>query len=85
MKKFMYSVFDKQAKLFSLPFNEVNDSAAIRSFKLAISHDGTLLHDCPQDYDLYRVGSFDDENGEFTNDVSRLYNGFSEVKSDEET
>lgn len=61
MKYPMYSVRDKVTS-FMPPICEINENSAIRNFAQAINN-GNLQYQS-EDFDLYRVGSFDDVSGE---------------------
>lgn len=75
----LYSVYDKEGNVFCAPFKEVNDNAAIRGFKVACRNTDTLISKFPQDYDLYAVGEFNENTGEYNSFVKRIYNGFTEL------
>lgn len=59
MKLKMYSIYDKVAAVFNKPFVEVNHPSAIRSFDHSIKENPHL-----EDYDLYFLAEYDDQNGE---------------------
>lgn len=58
-----YSVFDNKAIAFIPPFFMVNDAVAIRNFADAVNDPTHAFHKNPDDYVLYRIGSFDDSVG----------------------
>lgn len=62
----LYSVFDSKMASFSAPFIELRDAGAIRNFT-DWCNDGSnpqnMLFKHPEDYTLYRLGSFDNEQG----------------------
>lgn len=41
-----------------------NDATAIRGFSYAVNNDG-MMNFSPKDYDLYKIGEFDLETGNF--------------------
>ncbi|QCQ84670.1 nonstructural protein [Blackfly microvirus SF02] len=59
----IYSVFDKKSGLFSTLSLFVNHAAAMRSFQDAISTEGSVFCTHPEDFDLYCLGEFVEENG----------------------
>lgn len=61
----LYSVRDKVSGLFGAPINDVNDDCAIRGFQIACNTEGTLMYAKPTDFELYSIGSFDEETGAF--------------------
>lgn len=65
MQTFLYAVFDNKALVFSQPFSAVNDAVAIRIFCGAATGD-TAIANNPQDFVLYRLGSFQDVTGVIT-------------------
>lgn len=71
MKKFdmhYYAVKDLKigfAQLFTCP----NDAAALRSWKQALRAENLPFKDNPADYELWSIGIFDTETGEFTDNL----------------
>lgn len=61
----MYSVFDKKASFFSIPFPAKTQGEAVRTVGDAVNTPGTLLSMHPGDFALYQTGSFDEESGIF--------------------
>lgn len=54
----------KDAKSSFMPCTvDTNDSTAIRNFEHAVRQPGSLLASHPNDFTLFRVGSFDDAVG----------------------
>lgn len=51
---------------FLTPTFDLNDQAAKRNFAYAISKKDTLLYSNAQDYDLYKIGVFDQDSGVIT-------------------
>jgi len=71
MKLNIYSIFDQASGLYSRPFFTQSDGEAVRSFN-DISIDAE--HPCgkhPEDYTLFRLGVFDDTNGNFHNEENQ--------------
>lgn len=54
----IYSVKDSVAGVFMSPFTSVNDNTAMRRYR-----DMTNQVDYKQDFDLYKLGSFDTSTG----------------------
>jgi len=61
-----YSIKDAKANTFGTPYFALNDQVAVRSFKQAANDENTTINKNPEDFNLYRVGKFDDQSGEFT-------------------
>lgn len=61
----VYAVYDDKAKSFGTPFYIQTDGMARRLFCDQVQDDNrpSLLHDHPEDFSLYRVGSFDSDSG----------------------
>jgi hypothetical protein len=65
MKQNGYSIKDAKANTFGTPYFAINDQVAVRSFQQAASDPNTTINKNPEDFNLYRIGSFDDASGEF--------------------
>lgn len=64
MKMNIYAIFDKAIGAYMRPFFMQADGQAIRAFTdLAVQADHEIGQH-PEDYSLYRLGSFDDSNAE---------------------
>lgn len=57
----LYSVYDVKTKLYQYPFQTVNDETAKRSFKHVCNEKNHIFNNNPEDYSLFKVGSWDDE------------------------
>ena len=68
----MYAVYDTVAAVFFKPFTEVNDATAVRCFTQSLEG-----HPSARDYELFRVGSFDDSVGALEPcDLVKIFSGF---------
>ena len=56
----LYSIKDTVAVKFSRPFCQVNDAAAQREFRRALSRE---LDEARDDFELYKLGVFHDDDG----------------------
>lgn len=74
----MYSVKDELTNKFMNPMfienNEISDQMAIRQFKSNINSI-KLWKDNPNDYSLFRVGYFDDEEGAQAGLIEKVISG----------
>lgn len=63
----VYAVLDTRTGVYSPPFLSSTDSAAVRTMRLS-------LRDNPfeQDYQCFRIGSYDDNNGLLIPDTLRF-------------
>lgn len=59
----VYSIRDNKTA-FMQPLYDQSDASAIRGFARAINNEGTIFDFAPADFDLYMVGTFDDQSGE---------------------
>lgn len=62
MKYGLYSIRDFKTG-FLPPTYDINDESAIRNFEHACLNSDSLFFSHPQDYALYRIGSFDTDSG----------------------
>ena len=58
----IYAVRDAQLG-FSSMFTAANDAVAIRNFAGAVNTPGSVIHDCPEDFSICRLGTFDEQDG----------------------
>lgn len=64
MKMNLYSVYDKISKLYTQPMILLNDDIALRIIANCVRNPEHNYSLNPEDYSLYRVGSFDDNTAE---------------------
>lgn len=64
MKMNLYSIKDSKTG-FMHPQVDLNHKSAIRNFELTLAtvSGDTIMGFCPEDFDLYFVGEFDNESG----------------------
>ena len=67
MIKFVCSVYDRAAQVYSSPFYVPHRNVAIRDFTDEVNRAAgdNVLHKHPDDYDLYLLCAFDDADGHF--------------------
>ena len=63
---FAYSWYDTKLKMYNSPNFLINDGAAHRQVEAMANDPGTEIGKFPNDFSLFKVGSFDTENGVFT-------------------
>lgn len=82
----LYSVKDLKSARFGNPFSSFNDEVAIRDFTTLCKdkNPNNLCGIYPEDFDLYCVGSFDEDTGAITPGVLFLVNGSSVAHPDKE-
>lgn len=59
----MYTLWDAKAEAFSMPFFADTDNLAVRIFGDSVLKPGTVLNDHPEDFFLYKVGSWEQSSG----------------------
>lgn len=64
MKYMFYSVFDKGIMAYTRPFMMQADGQALRSFIDEASKPDSEIGKHPEDYSLFRIGTFDETAGE---------------------
>lgn len=69
----MYSVYDRVAEKFMGMFESINDGTAMRAFTAACK-DGQMKQ-APGDYQLYKIGQFDENKGTFANTFRKICDG----------
>ncbi len=68
MKLNIYSIFDQASGLYSRPFFTQSDPEAMRSFTDIATDADHPIGKHPEDYSLYRLGTFDDNKGNMINE-----------------
>lgn len=64
MPKPMIAVYDKKTALFDAPFSCRHKNEAIREWHIVASDRNTKFGKNPEDFDLYEIGTFNEETGE---------------------
>lgn len=67
----IYSIRDVHTG-FMTPTVDQNDASAMRNFGHAVMNAGSLMNSHPKDYSLYRIGTFDTENGNIKTCIPEL-------------
>lgn len=67
MKYYVFAVRDRAADVFGQPHFATSIGSAIRSFSDEVnrSADNNIFNKHPDDFDLYHLGSYDDNTGFF--------------------
>lgn len=71
MKLNIYSIFDQASGLYCRPFFTQSDGEAARSFNDIACDAEHPIGKHPEDYTLYRLGIFDDNNGLLHNEENQ--------------
>jgi len=64
----VYSIHDSKAGCFSRPWYALNDAVAIRSIQQLVNDPSTEICRHAADFSLFRLGTFDDNDGTFHNE-----------------
>lgn len=56
----MYVIYDSKAEIYNQPFHFINDGQATRQFSDAVNNPETDFAKHPEDYTLFRIGTYDD-------------------------
>lgn len=78
MKFGLYSIKDAKTG-YMTPVLEQNDAAALRNFAHAVNQADSIMHDCPNDFSLFKVALFDTDDGVAQLSVPSLIADASEV------
>ena len=68
----IFTIHDITSELYTQPFFGINDAVAIRSCANLVQNPGTTFYDNPEDFRLYHIGTFNDENLEIVQSGPRL-------------
>lgn len=60
-----YSIRDQKAEIFHVPHFKLTHGEAERDFRQLVNDEKSKLNKFPEDYDLYFVGTYDDQTGVF--------------------
>jgi len=64
----IYSVYDSKAETYTPPFFQHREAMAIRTFTDCCNDKGHTFGMHPEDYTLFELGEYDDNNGSITQD-----------------
>lgn len=65
MKLTIYSIHDRKAEIYNRPFYESNEVIAVRNVEMCFSDENNPMFAYPEDFELVRLGTYDDETGKF--------------------
>lgn len=68
----VFSLYDEKAECFNQPFFQKTIGEAIRSMSNLISDPNTVPGKYPQDFTLFQVGEFNEQNGEMVPDKKSI-------------
>ena len=68
MKLSKYTIFDSKLEAYHQDYSLENDAIALRQFA-DMANEETQISKNPEDYSLWRIGSFETTSGELTSEV----------------
>ena len=85
MKYGIYAIRDAAAGVFTAPTIDISDHSAMRNFQQACANADSVMNFAPNDFALYKIGSFDAELGFIEPDSPTvIMNGINCVKKGKE-
>lgn len=70
----LFSVYDLRSKTYGVPWTVANDEMAAREFAASVRADNSKFGRFPEDFELWRIGKWDDLLGAVSNeDMTRLH------------
>lgn len=59
----VFSIRDSKAEIYNQPFFNKSHGEAERNFQMLIADEKSMVSKYPEDFDLYFIGTYDDESG----------------------
>lgn len=75
MKHNYYGIWDNVAKCYAWVGENKNDATFARMCNVMAKDEKTFIGQSPQDYTGFKLAVFEDENGTFTNDTEKVWEG----------
>lgn len=75
MKHNYYGIWDSVAKCYAWVGESKNDATFTRMYDVMSKDEKTFIGQSPQDYIGFKLAIFEDENGTFTNDTEKVWEG----------
>lgn len=74
MQMLVIAIYDRAAGAYGQPFYSTTPSHATRSFADAVARPDpdNVMHRHPDDFELYKLGTYDDQTGIFTTHAPEL-------------
>jgi len=73
MKLLAFSVYDQKAECFGHPFFTSTTGIAARYLQQWLHNPQTTISQNPEDFSLYQVGTWDDNQAKFTTDTPPIF------------
>jgi hypothetical protein len=71
----IYTYLDREAHAYDIPFHTFSDLNAVRKFKIDADKEGSIINKFTQEFDLYKLGTFDMHTGKHTIKMELLLEG----------
>lgn len=65
MKLQVYSIRDAKGEVYNTPFFQKTHGEAERNFRELVKDEKSMVAKYPEDFDLYHLGTYDDQSGTF--------------------
>lgn len=62
----VFAIRDSKSEVYGQPFFQHSSGEAERNFKTLVNDPKSTQHMYPEDFDLYEIGSYDDQTGKMT-------------------
>ena len=63
--KHFYRIFDKVSERYNIVLEQPDDATRIRTLSMEMKNPNSFLANFPDDYDLYRIASYNEEDRTF--------------------
>lgn len=60
----LYALKDTKSSFFNLPWSYMSEPEAVRNMHRLVNDPQTMVHAYPEDYDLYEIGTYDQQTGQ---------------------
>lgn len=75
MEHLYFGIWDNVAKCYAWVGESKNNGTFARMCNTMAKDKGTFIGQSPQDYTGFKLAKFEDENGTFTNDSEKVWEG----------
>jgi hypothetical protein len=81
MKHLIVSIYDKATQAYMRPFTVPTEGQAVRMFQDEVLREGSEIGAHPEDYSMFLIGSFNDNDGLLEDYEPRVLSRAHEVKA----
>lgn len=79
MKNIMLAIYDTATEAYMRPFMALSEGQAVRMFEDESLNPETPISQHPEDYALFRIGTFNDSSGELLQEIPKCLRRAHEV------